>query len=241
MALADILAALFSARGTWTIAQGLIEGIGVLPDGVRVNILGVVEGAELGIDNIAVIAGRALAIARLRDRAPILVLVHSGGQRMSKRDELLGLSEYLAHLAKALMLAEYAGHRTIGLLYGGSAAGAFIATALATNMLVALPSAYPSVMDLPAMARVTKIPLTVLKAKARSTAVFAPGLANMIKVGAIVEEWDPGKSLAAQFATLLSMPPKDLDHRDQLGETRRGRMKAAALAARVADLACTDG
>src|SRR5665213_3913 len=123
MALADILAALFSARGTWTIAQGLIEGIGVLPDGVRVNILGVVEGAELGIDNIAVIAGRALAIARLRDRAPILVLVHSGGQRMSKRDELLGLSEYLAHLAKALMLAEYAGHRTIGLLYGGSTAG----------------------------------------------------------------------------------------------------------------------
>ena len=50
-----------------------------------------------------------------RDSGPILVLVDSDSQRMSKRDELLGLSEYLSHLAKALLLAEAEGHRTVGL------------------------------------------------------------------------------------------------------------------------------
>src|SRR5205807_67055 len=85
---------------------------------------------------------------------------------------------YLSHLAKALLLAEAEGHRTVGLLYGGSAAGAFIATALATGTLVALPGAHPAVMDLPSMARVTKLPVEVLKAKAEATPVFAPELAG---------------------------------------------------------------
>ncbi|SFI10820.1 biotin-independent malonate decarboxylase, gamma subunit [Bradyrhizobium sp. Gha] len=93
------------------------------------------------------------------------------------------LSEYLSHLAKTLLLAEAEGHRTIGLLYGGSAAGAFIVTALATGTLVALPGAHPSVMDLPSMARVTKLPIEVIKAKAEATPVFAPGLDNMVMSG----------------------------------------------------------
>ena len=67
------------------------------------------------------------------------MLIDSSSQRMSRRDELLGLNEYLAHLAKSLLLAEHAGHRTIGLLYGGSAAGAFIATALGDRHAGRLP------------------------------------------------------------------------------------------------------
>ena len=44
---------------------------------------------------------------------------------MSKRDELLGLNEFLAHLAKCLIYADMQGRQTVGLLYGHSAAGAF--------------------------------------------------------------------------------------------------------------------
>ena len=61
------------------------------------------------------------------------MLVDSDSQRMSKRDELLGLNEFLAHLAKSLIYADLSGRPTIGLLYGHTAAGAFIATALATR------------------------------------------------------------------------------------------------------------
>ncbi len=58
---------------------------------------------------------------------PILVIVDSDSQRLSKRDEMLGLNEYLAHLAKVLIHADIHGRPTIGLLYGHSAAGAFSA------------------------------------------------------------------------------------------------------------------
>src|SRR5262249_8455014 len=155
------------------------------------------------------------------DRAPILLLVDSASQRMSRRDELLGLSEYLAHLAKVLLLAEAAGHRTVGLLYGGSAAGAFIATALATAPLVARPAPHPAVMDLPSMARVTKLPIDVLKAKAEATPVFAPGLDNMVRTGGIHVVWDVDRPLSTQLAAVLDQPAGQ-DERDRLGAARGG-------------------
>ncbi|MDI9682600.1 biotin-independent malonate decarboxylase subunit gamma, partial [Burkholderia cenocepacia] len=47
------------------------------------------------------------------------------------------------------------------------------------------PGAEPEVMDLPSMSRVTKLPIDVLKEMARSTPVFAPGLDNLVKMGAV--------------------------------------------------------
>ncbi len=40
------------------------------------------------------------------------------------------------------------------------------------------------------MARVTKLPIDVLKAKAEATPVFAPGLDNMVQTGGIHAVWD---------------------------------------------------
>jgi malonate decarboxylase gamma subunit len=182
------------------------------------------------------LAGQVLKIVETAPVMPILVLTDSASQRMSRRDELLGLNEYLAHLAKTLLFAEARGHRTIGLLYGGSAAGAFIATALATGTLVALPGAHPAVMDLPSMARVTKLPLAVLEEKAKATPVFAPGLDNLAQTGAVHAIWDPAKPLAGQLAALLAEPAAR-DRRDRLGAERGGRPKAAEIAARVIQLA----
>src|SRR5439155_13477842 len=182
------------------------------------------------------LAGHVIEIIKSGDRTPILFLVDSAGQRMSKRDELLGLSEYLSHLAKALLLAEAEGHRTVGLLYGGSAAGAFIATALATGTLVALPGAHPAVMDLPSMARVTKLPIEILKAKAEATPVFAPGLDNMVQTGGIHAVWDENAPLAPQLAALLQRPYGQ-DDRGRLGAERGGRRKAADIADRVVAMA----
>ncbi len=62
-------------------------------------------------------------IPSITGSGPIFVLVDSDSQRMSKRDELLGLNEFLAHLAKSLIYADMHGRPTIGILYGHSAAG----------------------------------------------------------------------------------------------------------------------
>jgi malonate decarboxylase gamma subunit len=128
------------------------------------------------------------------------------------------------------------------LLYGHTAAGAFIATALATRTLLALPGADPAVMDLPSMARVTKLSIEVLKDKAKSTPVFAPGLENLAQTGGVPQVLDPRASLAAQLeAALTAMAAgtaaRASDTRDQLGKERHGRPKAADIAMRVRELA----
>jgi len=240
MLLDDILASLFGSDHGVGREAGILAGRATLADGTALHVMGFVGGTELGIDQAITLAGLVLGIARSEDGAPILFLVDSSSQRMARRDELLGLSEYLAHLAKALLLAEQAGHRTIGLLYGGSAAGAFIATALACHTLVALPGAHPEVMDLPSMARVTKLPLSTLQQKAEATPVFAPGLDNLAQTGAITEVWDPEQSLGAQLMAMLETPVTG-DVRGRLGKERGGRPKAADIAAEVTALAIAHG
>ena len=233
---ADILTSLFPAGHQVRLGQGeqagSLHGNATLPDGLLIHVLGVVDGVPLGIEGAIRLAGQVLAIASTPGTAPILLMVDSGSQRMSRRDELLGISEYLAHLAKALQLAEQTGHRAIGLLYGHTAAGAFIASALAAGTLVALPGANPEVMDLPSIARVTKLPLETLQRMAQSTPVFAPGLDNLMQTGAVLAVWDDTKPLAAQLAALLATPAGP-DVRDRLGAARAGRPKAADIAARV--------
>jgi len=237
MTLDKILASLFPNGHAVERNGSLLLGSATLADGAAVEVIGAADRAPLGIDEAIRLSRRVLDIVARGDRKPILVLLDSDSQRMSKRDELLGLNEFLAHLAKALLLADLRGHRTIGLLYGHTAAGAFIATALSTRTLVALPGAEPAVMDLPSMSKVTKLPIEVLEEKAKSTPVFAPGVANVERMGAIAATWDENVSLATQLQTLLATPEAATDARDRLGKERNGRPKAADIAERVHALA----
>ena len=231
MTLAEILASLFPEGHAVAAAEGLITGRGPL-DGRDVAVIGLDGDTPLGVEDALTLSAAVLATIRAGGGTPILVLVDSDSQRMSRRDELLGLNECLAHLAKALLLADAEGHPTIGLIYGHAAAGAFIATALATRVLVALPGANPSVMDLPSVARVTKLPLATLEAMAKSTPVFAPGLDNMVQAGAVQAVLDPDAPLGPQIGALIGNPPA-ADTRDALGKARGGRPAAYDIAARV--------
>jgi malonate decarboxylase gamma subunit len=241
MMLAEILSSLFPDGHDVIPERGLLFGQGKRPQG-RVMVIGVDGRAAVGVDEAAWLSRKVLEALRAGGTDPILVLVDSDSQRMSKRDELLGLSEFLAHLAKCLIYADAQGHPTVGLLYGHTAAGAFIATALATRTLLALPGADPAVMDLPSMARVTKLSIEVLKDKAKSTPVFAPGLDNMAQTGGVSQILDPRASLAAQLEAALTAiaagtAARASDTRDQLGKERHGRPKAADIAMRVRELA----
>ncbi|WP_342166677.1 biotin-independent malonate decarboxylase subunit gamma [Methylobacterium sp. SD21] len=232
MTLAEILTSLFPEGHAVTVADGLVVGDGPF-EGGRMRVIGIDGDTPLGVEGALTLAGHVLDAVRAGDKAPILVAVDSDSQRMSRRDELLGLNECLAHLAKALLLADRHGHPTIGLLYGHSAAGAFIATALATRVLAALPGANPSVMDLPSVARVTKLPLEKLQEMAQSTPVFAPGLDNMLATGAVHAVLDPAAPLGPQIASLIADRPEG-DVRDRLGRERGGRPVAEEIAGLVA-------
>ena len=241
MMLAEILNSLFPDGRDVALEHGLLYGHGTLLRG-RAIVIGVDGRAAVGVDEAAWLSRKVLQELSAGGTDPILVLVDSDSQRMSKRDELLGLSEFLAHLAKCLIYADAQGHPTVGLLYGHTAAGAFIATALATRTLLALPGAEPAVMDLPSMARVTKLSIEVLKEKAQGTPVFAPGIENLAQTGGVSQILDPSASLAMQVAAVLAAvsagsPTRPSDTRDQLGKLRRGRPKAADIAMRVHELA----
>ncbi|MFL1875158.1 biotin-independent malonate decarboxylase subunit gamma, partial [Hansschlegelia beijingensis] len=217
MTIADILASLFPDGHDVAIAGGLLRGSAPLASGGSATVIGVADRTALGVDEAISLSKHILASVHGGD-GPILVIVDSDSQRMSKRDELLGLNEFLAHLAKTLIYADLRGRPTIGILYGRSAAGAFLATALATRVLVGLPGADPAVMDLPSMAKVTKLSIEVLTEKAKSTPVFAPGLDNLMQTGAVHLVWDPDRPLSDQLAALLADLPDARDRRAALGK-----------------------
>jgi malonate decarboxylase gamma subunit len=232
MTLDEILRSLFpTGHDVQVSADGLIGGSGTCR-GQLVAVVGVGHGVALGAGAVLPLAERVLDVIACGGHTPILVLVDTQGQLMSRREEMLGLNEYLAHLAKCLLLASLEGHRTIGLEYGKAAAGAFLATALATDALFALPIASPTVMDLPSMARVTKLPLQTLEELSRTTSVFAPGLPHMVRMGAVAQVWDPARPLDAQLETALVAAPAE-DLRDERGDERGGRPMAAKVARRV--------
>jgi len=237
MTLDDILSSLFPQGHDVGNDRGLVRGSGALAGGGRIQVLGVVDRTPIGVDEALQLSDWVLDVIAQGGSDPILILVDSDSQRMSKREELLGLNEYLAHLAKAVIHADLQGHATVGLLFGHTAAGAFIATALAARTLVALPGAQPEVMDLPSMARVTKLSIETLQKKAKSTPIFAPGLENLAQTGAVFATWDEKRPLAQQLQGLLDERRAHHDQRAALGKERDGRPKAADIQERVHELA----
>jgi malonate decarboxylase gamma subunit len=198
-----------------------------------VAIIGISDGAPVGIDNTLILAGHVLSIVAAGGNPPIVVLIDAAIQNMTRRDELLGLNEYFGHLYKALALAGLRGHRTIAVLYGPAAGASLIGAALAAQALAAVPGGEPSVMDLPSMARVTKLPLSKLQEMAKETPIFAPGIDNSFLTGAITEKWDVEKPLAEQLCALIKRPADGRDRRDEIGFERKGRLEAAKIARRV--------
>lgn len=234
MAPADLLAALFPEGHNVTPgAENTLLGTAIVAN-ESVAVLGITDATPLSPEIAITLAGFVLDIIRAGEKTSIVLLIDTASQRMTRRDEMLGLNEYLGHLAKVITLAGAQGHRTVGLLYGTAAAGAFIATALATQTLIALDGAHPSVMDLPSIARVTKLPLDVLTEKAASTPIFAPGVVPLAATGAVAEVWAAADGpLAPRLATVLATS-SDQDTRDVLGAERGGRKQAHDVALRVA-------
>lgn len=197
-----------------------------------VAVLGARNGAAIGVELAYRMAGGVLGVVRHHPGRPILLLVDTVGQRLSRRDELLGINGYMAHLAKCIDLARRNGHKVIGLVYSQAVSGGFLASSMLADACYALPAAEIRVMNLPAMARVTKIPLERLQELAVESPVFAPGVENYRRMGAIRDVWD-GDYAAKLAAALQADCAADDRRRD--GEARGGRLSAKRVSQLVRD------
>jgi malonate decarboxylase gamma subunit len=229
MTLTEFLDRLFPAGHRTTIEAGVIAGMGTRAGG-EVALIGTVDHAPIGVDTALALASHVLRVVQKQPGAPILLLVDNAGQRLSRRDELLGNNGCLAHLAKCLEVARVRGHRVLSLVYDQAVSGGFLAAGMIADRTYALPDARIHVMNLPAMSRITQIPLDRLEALCESSAVFAPGVSSFHKLGIVEGVWDGDLSAALDKALATA---SNEDTRSETGRARGGRMLAADIAARV--------
>lgn len=209
--------------------DAFVSGTGQLA-GQSVAVIGTRKATPIGVEIAMQMAAAVLTVIRDHPGQPILLLVDTTGQRLSRRDELLGINHYLAHLAKCIEQARLRGHRIISLVYSVAISGGYLSTGMLADQCYALPDAEIQVMNLPAMSRVTKIPLETLECLSQTSPVFAPGVENYLAMGGLEALWET--PLHEQLTQALQQPVAG-DQRRQLGEQRGGRTLAKQVSERV--------
>jgi len=222
MTIEALLKELFPDGHSVQIQGDVLIGSAVTSRGT-IAVMGTANHLAIGVETALMLADFVLKVVSECPGRPILMLVDTEGQRLSKRDELLGINGYLAHLAKCLELARLRGHRLLSLVYGEAVSGGFLCFGLSADEIHALPDAKVRVMNLPAMARITKLPLERLEELSSSSPSFAPGVENFLKLGGVRSIWSD--MLSEQLDQALGRQT-DGDHRRQEGLERLGRKLA---------------
>src|SRR5688572_14455736 len=106
-----------------------------------VAVVGTHGHAAIGVDLALALAADVLQVIERHPGRPVLVLVDTRGQKLSRRDELLGNPGYLAHLAKVFEVARQQGHPLLALVHGEAVSGGFLALGMIADAVYALPEA----------------------------------------------------------------------------------------------------
>ena len=235
MAIDDLFGRLFPDGCTIAARGDLLQGVAHV-DGEPVTVVGTTDDAAIGVELALAMAIEVLRTVREHPGRAIVLLIDTQGQRLRHRDELLGINVYMAHLAQCLEVARRAGHRIVSLVYGRAVSGGYITGGMMADSCHALVTAEISVMNLPAMARVTKIPQAQLEALAESSPVFAPGASNYLKMGGLESLWSDDAATALE-AALHAAPHGPAgartDRRRADGDARGGRTMALPVSQRV--------
>ena len=198
--------------------------------GKTVTVIGTTRHTPIGVEIALAQASAILDTVRRHPGRAIVILVDTEGQRLRRRDEMLGINSYMAHLGKCVELARRSGHRIVGLVYDQALSGGFITSGLIADACYALPEATIRVMGLPAMARITKVPLERLEELAQDNPVFAPGAENYLRMGGVAGIWHENLAAALEDALAQAGPE---DRRAELGLERGGRKLAFPVALAV--------
>jgi malonate decarboxylase gamma subunit len=229
MTLSDLLDKLFPTGHASTVEANVIAGVGRHARG-DIALIGTVNHASIGVDAALSLASHVLRVVQDQPGMPILLLVDNAGQQLSRRDELLGNNGYLAHLAKCLEVARARGHRVLSIVYDQAVSGGFLAAGMIADQTYALPRATIHVMNLPAMSRITQIPLDRLQDLCKTSPVFAPGVPSFHRLGIVEDVWEGDLSAALDVALGVST---NADTRADTGRARGGRTLASEIAERV--------
>ncbi len=219
------------------IGDNFLHGSAVMGDR-QVAVIGTHEHAA--IDTALALEVSASILRVIRDDLgrgcsprPVIFMVDTQGQALSRHEELLCLNGYFAHVAQCVDLARRNGHRTISLIHGEAVSGGFLAFGLMADRVCALPEAQVRVMDLKAMSRITKIPYDRLVDLSADSPVFAPGAENYWRMGAVHEIWSAEADWRSCLGAALEIADAG-DKRALLGLERGGRLHAAPIAQLVA-------
>jgi malonate decarboxylase gamma subunit len=202
-----------------------------------VRILGTVNAAPINQEIAIELAGEILKLIQQQQKTPVVFIVDTQGQDLSRADELLCLNRTFAHLASCVDLLRRSGHANLAIIFGQAVSGGFLSYGLMANEVYALSDSQVKVMDLNAMARVTKIPVEKLKDLSQSSAIFAPGVENFYKMGAINAIWPDLESDWISQALLNQQQHLDsyiTDQRRVVGQQRQGRQLCNQVIEKVA-------
>lgn len=200
--------------------------------GRSIAVVGTFGHAAIGADIALQLANDVIDVMQTQPGMPILMLVDTQGQRLSRRDELLGNNACLAHLAKCFAVARERGHQLLSVVYSEAVSGGFLSLGMIADATYAVPGAQIRVMALPAMSRITKLPLEELEALCRTSPILGPGVQNYVALGAVEAIWEG----PLDRCLLDALANRDVsDNRRALGAQRGGRTEAARVAQLVRD------
>jgi len=200
-------------------------------NGVDIAVVGCLDKKNIGANEAVKMAEFVLKVIENNKNIPIIMLVDNNGHKLALWDELVGNNRCIAHLGKALFLAQKMGHKVLGLVCGRAVSGGFMATGMATERCFALADAELMVMAPVAMSRITKIPLKKLEELCTLSPVLGPGVDNFRRIGGI-EEILTG-NIKEQLSSVLESDFSGVDGRLELGVEREGRLMAGEVYEKV--------
>ncbi|MES2024251.1 MAG: biotin-independent malonate decarboxylase subunit gamma [Pseudomonadota bacterium] len=217
---------LFPDGHTVSANGAVLSGQGRIGD-ATIAVIGTSGHAAIGVDIALQLSDVVIDIMNQQPGAPILMLVDTQGQQLSRRDELLGNSPFLAHLAKCFAVARTRGHQLLSVVYSEAVSGGFLSFGMMADETYAVPGAQIRVMALPAMSRITKLPLEELEALCRTSPILGPGAHNFVALGAVEAIWEGPLDVCLKNALAKK---NTIDHRRELGASRGGRTGAVKIA-----------
>ena len=233
MDLAHLLDTLFPLGHDVAVDGSFVHGSARTSVADRVEIVGTANAAAVDAELALAMADRIL---RALDGAPcpLVFLVDTSGQALRRHEELIGLNAYLAHLACTVDVARRSGFPSLSIVYGEAVSGGYLSLGLMANRAYALGDAQIRVMDLHAMARVTRLPHEQLSKLARESPVFAPGAGNYATMGALCAIWpEPTPALLCEALVDVMRESSGTDSRLAAGHERGGRVLGEPTAAAV--------
>lgn len=222
----ELCECLFPEGHTVALSGEVLSGDGRV-GGKTVAVIGTADHAAIGAVTALKLSELVLRVMHEHPQRPILMLVDTQGQRLSRFDELVGNNGCLAHLAKCFAVARQRGHKLISVVYSEAVSGGFLALGMIADETYAVRNAQIRVMGLPAMSRITKLPLEELEFLCRTSPILGPGIDNYVALGGVERVWDEPLDQCL-LAALNTSSGKD--KRRALGASRGGRVAAANIA-----------